>query len=1176
MRLTTLLACLAAVSCALAGRAQEPPRDQVKCYLTWDGGYLYTGFKADCPDVRGTHRTPNAEVTGDDTVAIYVQTTDKPTAGVTPHCFSMSVSAAGGAQFSAGNESGALEPKQVLSFKYGANVQGTLNNGDDVDQGYSIEIAIPWQLMNVKTPQLGDMMSFNVVIRRHDGKPGEFVSLSSRVKSEEDVLDPSKWMSMVFAAYSYGAVMPGGEKVICAKSLVRPPLINGLVEDLEWSKNMMFTIDLPVPEGFVYEAKYPVQPLVFTHYFYWYQADPRKPAALGHVVNGDGTPALQDFPMKGAGPWFSSDRVQWHKEELGDIVSAGIDVVLPIYWGDKGCRSAWSAKGLDCMVSALRELDSEGKPYPQVAMFFDTTSMQIAYGEKPNLKDEEVKRTFYGMIKDFFDRVPREFRAFAQAGKPNAGRPGCIVFLYTSNYFSDLDESFVPFCGERFERDFGCPLIWIAAEDFKAKATSFDGYSSYGAGLGPICLTGGRIRIGAVGAGFDDSAVAIGRPARIRSRMGGENYEKDWSRVLESAPQWVVCDGWNELHEGSELCASRQYGRKYIDATRDNVKRFSGGKDFDVRYPRCDLPKVIAPKQIAQAELVIRNAGNVPWKSAEGYALAYRWYKAGRYLAESKVRRSLDRDVLPGESITVQIGVATVGDKNAPLPEGDCEVRFEIVRLADNTWFSALGGQALIMPLTIGTPADWAASYLTCDAPAMLAAGCGYPLTVRVRNDGSQRWRKGIVKMSCRLFKVANYTQDNPNDLSEEVPIKVIRVLLAKDCRPGEIAEFAFAMTLVQPDGRQVPSWSPDQLWSYQLRFDIYNGQNWLSEHDSPPLACIVDVFDSDRGARVVDSNVPAKLLAGQVFDARVVIRNAGAAAWDRKRTAVGYHWYHLDGTQMQWDCPTTPITSDIRAGWPVVTTARIKAPEHDGRYILAWDVMIDGVWLSTEPITRGGDLLPVFVEVTGGKLAFVDLASFCDVSAFSPDTDWSRGDFDGKGLSFPAEFVPPDAALAEGASRLYPSGYNWDREDRPEGRISFLYPDKIGAAKNAVACGGQKVGVEHARYAAMHVLGASSNGSASGQVSLDYADGPSGAPLAMSDWTGGPKLVEEIGCAVRHLHSQDGDEPGKTAYLYHYVVPLESSRVLTGIGLPKNSDMKIVAITLERVSAPALGATLP
>ena len=72
-----------------------------------------------------------------------------------------------------------------------------------------------------------------------------------------------------------------------------------------------------------------------------------------------------------------------------------------------------------------------------------------------------------------------------------------------------------------------------------------------------------------------------------------------------------------------------------------------------------------------------------------------------------------------------------------------------------------------------------------------MASGQSYAAVVRARNDGSQLWPKGVTKLGCRLFKVTNYTHDNPNELQEEVPIRDVRAILLKDCKPGEIAEFA-------------------------------------------------------------------------------------------------------------------------------------------------------------------------------------------------------------------------------------------------------------------------------------------------------------------------------------------------------------------------------------------------
>ena len=76
-----------------------------------------------------------------------------------------------------------------------------------------------------------------------------------------------------------------------------------------------------------------------------------------------------------------------------------------------------------------------------------------------------------------------------------------------------------------------------------------------------------------------------------------------------------------------------------------------------------------------------------------------------------------------------------------------------------------------------------------------------------------------------------------------------------------------------------------------------------------------MDIFDSDYGARIADCNIPPKLVAGQVVDVKVVIRNDGVVTWDRKRTKIGYHWYHVDGTLMQWDNPATPLPGESSAG---------------------------------------------------------------------------------------------------------------------------------------------------------------------------------------------------------------------------------------------------------------------
>lgn len=1069
----------------------------------------------------------------------------------------MAISASGGAQFSAGTDAGRFEPRKVFIFKYGTQVQGTLNNKDDIDTGYSIELALPWSLIRTKAPAVGDMMSFNIIVRRHGGKPGDFVSLSSSVKTEQDALDPSKWGNVVLATYAFVAVAPGSDKIVCGKSVVRPPLIDGTVDEREWPKNCAFNIDLPLPTGFVYEAKYPIQRTVFTIYGAGLQRDPRKPATYTKLSAADGGIELADFPAENVGPWVSSDRVQYHKQQLSDMVAAGVDVVLPIYWGDSRRSS------LARLVSALEELRVEGKQYPKVAMLLYVPWMFDRTTAGPSV--EETSQRVYALIRSFYDIVPPEHRAVAPSGKPNLGKPGVIVHMQVNA--KKLPPLFGPdlltYCSERFEADFGCPIVWGGSEVlFGVKGLD----SIVPLSWPPESLTDKLARISAacVTAGELASPASSDRPDVV-CRMGGESYDKAWADILDKMPYWVFCDKWDDFSRGSEICASREYGRKYIDATAAKSRRFHGEGAYRTRYLRYDVPKVIAQGRVAQALVTLRNVGDSPWRTSEGISISYRWYKNGRFVCETDLRRPIDHDVMPGTSITLSFGVATATSHGDPIADGDYELRIELIRMADAKWFSGLGDQPLMAPVTVGPTPEWGAAYLSCDAPIMAAAGQSYPVEVQVRNDGSKVWAKGAVKLGCRLYRIPSAATGSP----EESPLIAARALLAKDCKPGELATFLLDLDLSQPDRKPIPLSGGQESWRYQLRFDIHNGAQWLSESGVRTLNRAVEVYEADWGPRIVDSNVPPKLAAGQMFDAKVVVRNNGVYTWDRKRVGIGYHWYHLDGNQMQWDCPRTPISADIKPGWPAVFSGKIKAPEYDGQYVLAWDVMADGTWLSTLPITRGGDMLPVFVEVTGGKLAFVDLSGLFDTVASSPDTARNLGDFDGKGSSFPAEHMPPDVGVSEQASRVYPSGYKWDQETRSDGRISFAYPDKTPGLKDAVSCQGQKVVVERASYLALHVLAASSDGDMTGEFSVNYENGSDAKTVKVSDWGAGPKNGEEVGCAVRHRHSHGGDEIGKYAYLYHYSIPLNGSRTVTSVTLPRNPKIKIMAVTLERVSLP-------
>ena len=101
------------------------------------------------------------------------------------------------------------------------------------------------------------------------------------------------------------------------------------------------------------------QRMVGTYYFYWYDNESKT-----HVLNpGAGTDALTDHPPTLDG--FSWKSVAWHKKQLSDMETAGIDVALMVFWGapsehEPDSQFYWSYDGLKPLVEARHELLREG------------------------------------------------------------------------------------------------------------------------------------------------------------------------------------------------------------------------------------------------------------------------------------------------------------------------------------------------------------------------------------------------------------------------------------------------------------------------------------------------------------------------------------------------------------------------------------------------------------------------------------------------------------------------------------------------------------------------------------------------------------------------------------------------------------------------------------------------
>jgi hypothetical protein len=303
-------------------------------------------------------------------------------------------------------------------------------------------------------------------------------------------------------------------------------------------------------------------PLVATSYFYWYDAESK-----AHVVDGDGSDALTDHPPTLTG--FSFKSVDWHAQQLTDMVAAGVDVLLPVYWGSPLSKQQWSDEGLPPLIAARERLLTQGRNPPAIGMFYDTSTLQHNEGGyHVDLATAAGRLWFYGTIRNFWSQIPPQHRARID------GRP--LVFLYASAFARRTDEQLFPAVRAMFQCDFGTDLFLVKMHGWPGKA---DSEYQWGGALAPQFLN-----TAGLGPGYDHSAVP-GRTPLVRPREDGQFYRRAWQRLLTkevSARPWLVhLETWNEFHEGTDICHSREYGRKYIDLTREFADQFHACQKLD-------------------------------------------------------------------------------------------------------------------------------------------------------------------------------------------------------------------------------------------------------------------------------------------------------------------------------------------------------------------------------------------------------------------------------------------------------------------------------------------------------------------------------------------------------------------------------------------------------------------
>ncbi len=300
------------------------------------------------------------------------------------------------------------------------------------------------------------------------------------------------------------------------------------------------------------------------------------------VRYADGTDAFPLHPARAKGYTYKS--VAWHTRELSAMRDAGIDVVLPAYWGnpaDRALKSGaglrWSFDGLKPLTEAAGKMNKTGRKSPKIGLFYDTSTLRDnAARYQPDLATNDGRAWLYTSLRDFWSLIPARLRATG----PNGGPLCFIAYTGPENVKNGVgDAALWEYVRAHFAADFGIEPYLVLQNGWKPSRDGV-GDAAFPQASAPtdgLQTTGG---VATLGPGVDQRA-GHGMVKIFRDRENGAFYENQWRRLLAQSPvrrpRIALVESWNQWQQATAIAPSREYGDKYVRLTRKWADLFHRG-----------------------------------------------------------------------------------------------------------------------------------------------------------------------------------------------------------------------------------------------------------------------------------------------------------------------------------------------------------------------------------------------------------------------------------------------------------------------------------------------------------------------------------------------------------------------------------------------------------------------
>jgi hypothetical protein len=319
--------------------------------------------------------------------------------------------------------------------------------------------------------------------------------------------------------------------------------------------------------------------------------------------NADNSDAMTVHPLKAELHDFK--KPAWHRSQIDGMIAAGLDFFAPLYAGPG--QVGRGDVGLKALMEAWTFVEEAGGEPPLIAPYIDTRPL-LAIEAGATIRDlrrpKEMAR-FAEVFAKFFETIQPEARF--QLGEflvifvgPSFGVP------HERDFFEKIADSLYV----KLRRK----VFIVAEQSWQARRPSR--FRADSALMGPRGDTVVRF----IGPGYDDSRLR-GRGTPRRDREETRFYRWAFDRVLLEIPTIAVVDSWNDYRQGTAIAPSREFGRRYLDLTRQYALRMKSRVVPDARQPvRLAYPDPL-PRPDTGWFKPAKDQKSISFRAAEGSSL---------------------------------------------------------------------------------------------------------------------------------------------------------------------------------------------------------------------------------------------------------------------------------------------------------------------------------------------------------------------------------------------------------------------------------------------------------------------------------------------------------------------------------------------------------------------------